>query len=180
MSWPAGVAGSIVVALGAAGLIRGAIPQSVASTGTTGSAPIVVANAYVRPPAPPTQLAAAYFTVYNTTAQDDRLISISTGAGADAVLHKLVGGVMTAVSGSVVIPAHGSLVLSAGTGHVMISNLFGPLRAGQSVDIELTFANAGLITVSAPVIPYSQPAPGGSAGTAAPSTPAATTSAATK
>jgi copper(I)-binding protein len=68
---------------------------------------------------------------------------------------------MSAVSGSVVIPAHGSLVLSAGTGHVMISNLFGPLRSGQSVDIELTFANAGLVTVSAPVIPFSQPAPGG-------------------
>lgn len=165
MSWPAGVAGSIVLALGAAGLIRGAIPQTVASTGSTGSEPIVVANAYIRPPVPPTQLAAAYFTIYNTTAQDDQLLAISTGAGADAVLHKVVNGVMSAVSGSVVIPAHGNLVLSAGAGHVMISNLFGPLTAGQTVDIELTFANAGLITVSAPVIPFSQPAPGG-AGTA--------------
>ena len=91
------------------------------------------------------------------------------------MLHKLVGGVMTAVSGSVVIPAHGSLVLSAGTGHVMISDLFGPLNAGQSVDIELTFANAGQITVSAPVIPYSQAAPG-SSGTGTSGPPTATTS----
>jgi copper(I)-binding protein len=165
VSWPAGVAGSIVLALGAAGLIRGAVPQSIATTGATGAAPIVVTNAYLRPPAPPTQLAAAYFTVYNTTARDDELISVATGAGASAQLHKVVGGVMTAVAGSVVIPAHGSLVLSPGTGHVMISQLFGPLSAGQSVDIVLTFATAGLITVSAPVIPYSQPAPGGTATT---------------
>jgi periplasmic copper chaperone A len=175
LPWPAAVGGSIVLAIGAAGLIRGAVPQSIASTGSTGSAPIVVANAYVRPPVPPTQLAAAYFTVYNTTAQDDQLVAISTGAGADAVLHKLVGGVMSAVSGPVTIPAHGSLVLSAGTGHVMISNLFGPLKAGQSVDIELTFANAGQVTVSAPVIPYSQPAPGAGSG-AASGAPAATSS----
>jgi copper(I)-binding protein len=151
--------GVALVAVGAAGMIRGNVAQSVATSGSTGSDPIVVSGAYVRPPAPPTQLAAAYFTVYNTTGVDDRLTSVATGAGATATLHVLVGGVMTAVSGGITIPAHGRLVLSTGTGHVMIADLFGPLRAGQSVNLDLTFQNAGQITVTAPVIAFGAPAP---------------------
>jgi hypothetical protein len=161
------IVGVALAAVGAAGMIRGAVPQSIATTGSTGAEPIVVTGAYVRPPAPPTQLAAAYFTVYNTTGVDDRLTSVATGAGATATLHVLVGGVMSAVSGGVTIPAHGRLVLSTGTGHVMISDLFGPLKAGQSVNLDLTFQNAGQITVDAPVIALGAPAPTGAATTGA-------------
>jgi copper(I)-binding protein len=158
--WPAIAIGVVLAGVGIAGLVRGSIPQSLAGpSGGTGAAPIVVVGAYVRPPAPPTPYAAAYFTVYNTTGQDDRLISIATGAGATAVLHKVVGGVMTEISGGLVIPAHGSVVLSTGTGHVMIGGLFGPLRPGQTVNLDLTFQNAGQITVTAPVIALGAPAP---------------------
>ena len=148
-------AGALILAVGTAGLVRGALPQASANaSGDTGAAPIVVTDAFVRPPVPPTQLAAAYFTVYNTTSVDDTLLSVATGAGATAELHKEVNGVMSAISGGVVIPAHGSLVLSVGKGHVMIGDLFGPLKAGQLVNIELTFANAGPVDVVAPVKPF--------------------------
>jgi copper(I)-binding protein len=161
---PAVGVGVLLVALGTAGLIRGASTQAVASGGvSSGVAPIIVTGAYVRPPAPPTQEAAAYFTVYNTTSRDDVLTSVSTGAGATAVLHTLINGVMTAVSGGVVIPAYGNLVLSTGTGHVMIGQLFGPLTPGQSVNLDLVFQNAGSITVTAPVIALGAPAPTGAA-----------------
>lgn len=154
-------AGLAVAALGVAGLIRGAVPLATASaTGSTGAAPIVVSDAFVRPPVPPATEAAAYFTVYNTTDRPDVLASVATGAGATAVLHTEVNGTMTAISGGVTIPAHGSLVLSVGNGHVMIGGLFGPLRAGQTVNLELVFADAGPITVAAPVVPFGQPAPG--------------------
>jgi len=154
LSWPGVTVGVLIAAVGTAGLIRGASPQATATAGDTGAAPIVVSDAFVRPPVPPTQLAAAYFTVYNTTDQDDTLLSVVTGAGATAELHKEVNGVMTAISGGVVVPAHGSLVLSVGKGHVMIGDLFGPLKAGQIVNIELTFANAGPVDVAAPVRPF--------------------------
>jgi periplasmic copper chaperone A len=157
--WPVAV-GACLVILGAAGLFRGSVSQSAAAGGSSGSAPIVVTNAYVRPPVPPAETAAAYFTVYNTTGRDDTLTSVATGAGGQAVLHTTVNGVMTAVSGGVVIPAHGSLVLSTGKGHVMIGQLFGKLLPGQSVNLELVFANAGPITVTAQVIPPDAPAPG--------------------
>jgi copper(I)-binding protein len=158
------VAGVVLAAVGVAGLARGATPQHSAGATPSVSDPIVVTNAYVHPPLPPSSEAAAYFTVYDTTGTPDVLESVSTGAGGQAVLHTVVGGVMTAVTGGVTIPAHGSLVLSVGTGHVMISDLFGPLKPGQIVDMELEFQNAGPVEVIAPVIAYGAPVPGQSSG----------------
>ena len=162
LPWPAVLGGTLVVALGAAGLIRGAMPETAAAHGTTPSAagPIAVTNAYVRAPVPPTDEAAAYFTVYNTTGTADRLLSVQSGAGESAVLHVTEGADMvTAPASGVVIPAHGTLVLQAGQDHVMIEHLIGTIKAGQSVDLELTFQNAGPISVVAPVLGLSQPAP---------------------
>lgn len=158
---PAAIAGgTLVVALGAAGLIRGAMPQGgpdAASSRVPGT--ISVVGAYVVAPVPPVQLAAGYFTVYNTTAADDELQSVQTGAGATAQLHVLVGGVMSAVTGGVTIPAHGSLALSVGKGHVMIGGLFGKLEPGQTVDMELQFRTAGTVEVTAPVVAVGQGPP---------------------
>ncbi len=167
--WPAVLGATLVSALGVAGLIRGAVPHASAG-GNSDSPAIVVTNAYVRAPAPPTDAAAAYFTVFNTTAHADRLTSVSSGAGATAVLHATVDGTMTAAPQGAVIPAHGSLVLSTGQGHVMIEHLFGRLRAGQNVNLELVFARAGPIDVSAPVIALGAAAPGLSTSPPSPST----------
>jgi copper(I)-binding protein len=163
LPWPAVVGGSLVLVLGAAGLIRGAMPQSAAGGVGPSAGAVTVTGAYVRAPVPPTQTAAAYFTVYNTTAHDDRLLRVVTGAGSTAVLHSDVGGRMVVSGTGAVIPAHGSLVLSTGKGHVMIEHLFGTLTAGQDVNIELDFQTAGSIDVVAPVLAVGAPAPTGSA-----------------
>jgi copper(I)-binding protein len=155
------VVGAVIAAVGVLGLVRGAVPSAPAgapATAATASPPIVVAGAYVREPASP-DVAAAYFTVYNTTDQPDTLISVSTGAGEQATLHLDKGGSMTTASGGITVPAHGSVTLKAGTGHVMIEKLFGPLRAGQTVNIELTFAINGTVLVTAPVIGVLAPTP---------------------
>jgi periplasmic copper chaperone A len=108
---------------------------------------------YVRAPVPPTKIAAAYFTVYNTTAKPDRLIDVASGAGATAVLHTTGdNGDMTAARNGAVIPAHGSLTLSTGKGHVMLEQLYGTLKPGQQVNLELDFAAAGSIDITAPVV----------------------------
>jgi len=162
LPWPALAGGMVVTALGAAGLIRGAMPQPAAATGddTGVSAPIVVTGAYVRAPVPPTKSAAAYFTVYNTTGTPDRLLSVETGAGATAVLHTVgANGSMTVSPNGAVIPAHGHLTLSTGHGHVMIEQLYGTLKSGQQVDLELDFAKAGSINIAAPVIAAGAPVP---------------------
>jgi copper(I)-binding protein len=71
---------------------------------------------------------------------------------------------MQVATNGVRIPAHGSLVLTTGRAHVMIEHLFGKLVAGQSVNIELDFANAGSIDVAAPVIAVGAPVPTDSGG----------------
>jgi copper(I)-binding protein len=152
---------AVAILVGMAGLVRGSLPQSVpstASSSTAGADPIVVGGAYVREPANDVN-AAAYFTVYNTTGTPDELVSVSTGAGAEASLHSYTSdGAMTAMSG-LTIPANGSVALSPGKGHVMIEKLYGPLKPGQTVNLQLSFAKAGEVLVTAPVIAIAAPAP---------------------
>jgi copper(I)-binding protein len=161
LPWPALAGGVVVAAVGAAGLIRGAMPQPIAAGDVTSAAnPIVVTGAYVRAPVPPTQSAAAYFTVFNTTATPDRLLSVESGAGATAVLHTVgANGSMAVAPNGAIIPAHGHLTLSTGRGHVMIEQLYGTLKPGQHVDLELDFAEAGSIDITAPVIAAGAPVP---------------------
>ena len=154
---------ALAVIVGMAGLVRGSIPQTPASAGTaasssTGADPIVVGGAYVREPANGIN-AAAYFTVYNTTAMPDTLVSAASGAGAVAGLHTDEGGTMTALASGLQIPAHGSVTLQPGKVHVMIEKLYGPVQAGQTVNLQLTFTHAGEVLVTAPVIAITAPAP---------------------
>lgn len=161
LSWPAVAGGSLVLALGAAGLVRGAMPQSAASDPSASTDPISVTGAYVRPPLPPTKLAGAYFTIRNNTDSPDELVGVETGAGAESVLHRTdASGAMSATN-SATIPARGTLKLDVGKAHVMISQLYGTLRAGSQVNISLQFQNAGPIDVVAPVVPYGQTPPTG-------------------
>ena len=119
-----------------------------------------MSGAYIRPPVPPTKLAAGYFTVYNNTDAADRLIGVQTGAGASSMLHTdTADGAMVAMTDGAVVPAHGTLVLSVGQRHLMIGRLFGPLKPGQDVAMELQFRTAGPIDVVAKVVPFGQPAP---------------------
>jgi len=150
------VAAALAGLAGFAGLIRGAVPLAAAGPDSVASDPMVVSGAYIREPASP-DVAAAYFTVYNTTAADDTLTKVSTGAGADAELH--ANGSMTVTPGGLRIPAHSSVTLSPGKGHVMIERIYGTLKPGQTVDIELDFAKAGPVIVSARVISIGAPAP---------------------
>lgn len=158
---PAAVAGVAVAALGAAGLIRGAVPQSAPSAGAQH---LVVTGAFVRAPAPPTKLAAAYFTVRNDGGTADQLLSVQTPAAGEAMLHTDVGGRMVALATGAVVPAHGTLVLRAGGDHVMLERLTATMRAGQRIVLALTFREAGTIDVTAPVIAPGAPAPTASAG----------------
>ena len=171
-------AGVFVTVLGAAGLVRAAVPQGAAGSGglTTDTAPIVVTGAYIRPPVPPTKTAAAYFVVRNTTNEPDVLQSVITGAGSTAALHTIQpDGSMAVAATGVTIPAHGTLRLSPGTGHVMIEGIYGKLTGGQTVNMTLQFRDAGPIEVTATVVPFGQsPTAASSSGTSSSSTSSST------
>jgi copper(I)-binding protein len=152
------LAAGLVALVGAAGLVRGALPQATPASASPAGAPMVVSGAYVREPANGVN-AAAYFTVYNTTADADVLTTVNSGAGAETTLHAETDGSMSASAAGLTIPAHGSVTLSPGKGHAMIEKLYGALKPGQTVNLQLDFAKAGEMLVTAPVIAISAPAP---------------------
>ncbi len=142
------IAGVLALVLGVAGLIRAAVPLPATAAV---SDPIVVTNAWVAAPAPPTKAAAGYFTATNNTDKPQLLLSVVTSAGSSNVIHEDVNGAMVAQPDGVTIPAHGKLVLSVGQGHVMITGLFGDLEAGQVVSMQLTFADLTPVSFTAKV-----------------------------
>lgn len=145
---------------GVAGLVRGSGPQAVAADAASAAGPsgvMVVSGAYVREPANGIN-AAAYFTIRNTTGVPDVLTAVSSGAGEQTSLHAESSGGMRDSTG-LSIPAGGSVTLSPGRGHIMIEKLYGPLKPGQSVNFQLTFAKAGQLLLTAPVIAVTAPAP---------------------
>lgn len=175
------LAAAVVLVAGLIGVVRGAQPPSGAASGTSGSvggsvgststmAPgmegmspdmaIVVTGAYVRQPANRIN-AAVYCTIYNTGGTPDTLQSVASGAGAQTSVHteSAGGGMQAGSAGGLSVPAHGSVALTPGKGHVMIEKLYGPLLAGQTVNLELTFARAGVVLVTVPVIAVTAPAP---------------------
>jgi len=153
--WPLFGAG-VVAAAGTAGLIVAAVPTSPAATPHRAGR-VSVSDAYVRATLKGAKEAVAYFTVDNTTSRPDRIVGVATGAGLTAMLH---GPGMRPLRQAPVVPAHGALSLHTGGTHLMIGRLFGPLEAGQVVNIEVDFARAGAIDVVAKVIPYGAPPPG--------------------
>jgi copper(I)-binding protein len=153
------IAAVLLAVLGLAGLVRAAqpLPSAAANTAAESSDPIVVSGAYVREPANGVN-AAAYLTIFNTTATPDVLRSIESGAGAQTSLHIDSSGAMQNSAG-LSIPAHGSVTLIPGKEHIMIEKLYGPIKAGQSVNFELSFDKAGRLLLTAPVIAVTAPAP---------------------
>ena len=150
----------LAVLVGMAGLVRGSIPQTVAAVpATPAGASIVVGGAYLRVPANDLNTA-AYFIIYNTSSTADVLTSITSGAGGEVGLETYdTSGAMTGLASGLTIPPNSSVTLSPGKVHVMIQQLYGTLKAGQTVNFQLTFQRAGLVLVTAPVIGLLAPAP---------------------
>jgi copper(I)-binding protein len=174
---PAGfVAAAVAVVLGVAGLIVGArddagqsVPGAAASTapappvnGTT-VGDLTVYDAYIRQPASP-DVAAAYLTVRNDGESADRLSSAYCGAAGRTSVHADSAAMQPgdeAASTPLPVPANGTVSLTPAKGHIMLENLTGTLRAGDTVSLLLRFDKAGQVLLDVPVISITAPAPGG-------------------
>jgi copper(I)-binding protein len=150
--------------------------STIAVVACSASSGIAVNDPWVRM-TDPTAPAAAYFVISNTTSQADALVSVSTPAYSDVQLHETVAmepspaasmpmgsmNPMASPSGmagdmlgmqpvsEIPVPANGSVELKPGGYHVMLMEPTGTLAIGDSVDLTLTFRNAGKITVKATV-----------------------------
>jgi copper(I)-binding protein len=119
---------------------------------------ITIDNAFVLGPTPGSALpaggqAGAFLAL--TTPNNDRLVSVSAPGTATSV---------TVAGGSVDLPSSQLVDLDGPAPQIVLTGLTNPLSGGESVQLVLTFATAGSISVDVPVEPnaydfatYSQP-----------------------
>ncbi|MGX9354902.1 copper chaperone PCu(A)C [Roseobacteraceae bacterium S113] len=117
---------------------------------------IMIMEPYARASSPTAKAGAAFMEIMNQSAQPDRLIAASSDIAARVELHThkdLGDGVMKMmeVEGGIEIPADGSAQLARGGNHVMFMGLNQSFVQDETIDVTLTFENAGEITVTIPI-----------------------------
>jgi copper(I)-binding protein len=100
--------------------------------------------------------AAGYVTLKNATDRSARLVSVTSDAFGDIMLHQSLhaGGVerMRMVDG-IDVPAHGEVSLSPGSYHLMLMQPTYALKAGEQVVMVLHFADGGSLSAAFEVRP---------------------------
>lgn len=111
---------------------------------TVASAQIKVENAWVRATVPGQQATGAFMKI--TSTEPVKLISVATPAANINEIHemKMEAGVMKmrAHLGGLDIPARKVVELKSGGYHVMMMDLTQTIKTGQTVPLELQFADA--------------------------------------
>jgi copper(I)-binding protein len=117
-------------------------------------AEIIAKSAYARETAPSATTSAVFVTLSNTDNSEVALISASSTAAGTVELHDMIkeGDVMKMRHiERIVIPANGNIDLQPGGLHVMLFDLTGPLKEGQSISVQLNFSNQQRLTLDAPI-----------------------------
>jgi copper(I)-binding protein len=97
---------------------------------------------------------AVYLSIENNGEQDDQLLSVAAAVADAAEMHEstITDGVMQMRQAQVVdVPAGESVVFEPGGLHVMLIGVHTSLEPGDRLELDLTFAQAGNITVSVAV-----------------------------
>lgn len=105
-------------------------------------------------------MSAAFGTLVNDGDQDVTVVSAESPASSMLELHETVENeagemIMREIEGGFVIPAGGSIALEPGADHLMLMDLTGPLQAGDTVSVTLTFSDDSTYEFEAPVKDYS-------------------------
>ncbi len=108
------------------------------------AAPVRADQPWARATAPQQEIGAAYVTL--TSPAGDRLVGASSPLAGRAEVHsmRMDGTVMQMreVGDGLPLPAGQPVVLAPGGYHIMLVNLTRPLRAGESIPVQLRFQNA--------------------------------------
>lgn len=117
---------------------------------------IAITDAYARSASPRAMTGAAFMTIENTGAEDDRLIEARSPAAERVELHTHLidaSGVarMVEVKDGFPIPAGATHMLERGGDHVMFLGLTAPFEEGAMVPVTLVFENAGEVEIEVPV-----------------------------
>jgi copper(I)-binding protein len=138
---------AVVAALAACG-------GSGASPAPSASSAVAVSDAWARP-APAGGETAIYLTLTNPGAGADALTAASSAVAASVELHETTTDMngMTGMDPTerIEVPAGGTVSLTPGGKHLMVSGLTKALDPGASIDVDLVFEHAGTVHVTAEV-----------------------------
>ncbi|MFJ8110149.1 copper chaperone PCu(A)C [Streptomyces sp. NPDC096132] len=118
-------------------------------SGSDDKAELSVESAYIPQPVSDT-MAAGFLTVVNKGGAKDELTSVTSATAGSVTLHETVGSSMEEVT-SLDVPAHGQLVFKSGGNHLMFEKLKSKPVQGETVTVELRFAESGPVEVEIPV-----------------------------
>jgi copper(I)-binding protein len=93
----------------------------------------------------------SFMTITNNGDADVSLTGGSSPVAGIVEIHEVLEGVMTPVTGGLVIPAGESVKLRMGGYHVMLMELSAELNAGDESEMTLRFSDGSEQTVTAPI-----------------------------
>ncbi|WP_291428684.1 copper chaperone PCu(A)C [Deinococcus sp.] len=133
----------------------GHTPGTAQGSAASGALPLTVRDAYVVA-VPPGIRETSVFGVLNNTGTEDVILN---GAGSSAaqsgmlmVTHTDAQGLTgMSMTGTLTVPAGGSLILSSTGDHVMLTGLSAPIRDGTTLPVTLTDTQGRHLTLSVPV-----------------------------
>ncbi len=127
----------------------------ICAAGTVLASDIEVSDAWVRAPIGQVNVTAGYFTLTNTGAEQDTLLSVESTLAAKTEIHTTFegeGGMMRMRPvPQIVIPAGGTHALKPGADHLMLMGLEQTVEDGDTATLRLTFQRSGIIEVVVPV-----------------------------
>jgi len=116
---------------------------------------LTVTGAWARPSMGMGRAGAVYLEITGAPNEADALIRAASPAAETVEIHETSMGADGSMGmrpvGRIEIPAGGTVTLEPGGLHIMLIDLTGELTAGSTIDLTLTFENAGEIAVTAEV-----------------------------
>ena len=113
---------------------------------------ITLDAAFLRAAPPNAPVVSGYVAIANGGEADDVLVAATTDAAGRVELHEMGmdGDVMRMreVEGGIPVPAGGTVALRPGGLHLMLMDLAGPLPAGETRDVTLTFGSGEEVTAA--------------------------------
>ena len=123
-----------------------------------------ITGAWAKAMLPGQPVGGGYLTVENSSAEADRLLSVTSSASPDVQIHemKMEGDIMKMrqLADGLEIPAGGKVELTPGGFHLMFMAVAEPFKEGGMVKITLKFEKAGDVEVTLPVAAAGAKGPG--------------------
>jgi copper(I)-binding protein len=117
-------------------------------------AAIDVNDEYARATPPNATTSAVFGTIENTGNEVRTIVSASSQASSVVELHDVIkeGDVMKMRQVNTIdIPANGKTILKPGSLHVMLLDVKAPMKEGDTINVELNFANGEVKVLTVPV-----------------------------